>query len=254
MGIAYFFAVAPAKEAIHPERLPKTTPAVGAPDTARQLLEALERSPVNAVYLHNPLRSLAVAGQDLYYKRDAHWTYDGALVAARTLLETIHAADIDVQAPLDRDLAWVQERFVGDLADKPTVRLLDGRLEPVTPSITADREETGRRPGLGSLGLRQLSVPARLSVSSTRASSVVENHLKPEAPRMIVYRDSSARWLLPFLASACSWSAWLWQATIDFGLIESERPDLVVQIVTERFLPRVPYGDVRTDGRRAQPR
>jgi SAM-dependent methyltransferase len=254
MGIAYFFAIAPAKEAIHPERLPETTPAVGAPDTARQLLEALQRSPVNAVDLHTPLRSLAVAGQDLYYRRDAHWTYDGALVAARALLETIHAADIDVRAPLDRDLAWVQERFVGDLADKPTVRLINGRLEPVTPSMAADGEEAGRRPGLGSLGLRQLSVPARLAVSSTRASSIVENHLKPEAPRMIVYRDSSARWLLPFLASACSWSAWLWRATIDFDLIESERPDMVVQIVTERFLPRVPYGDARTDGRRPQPR
>jgi SAM-dependent methyltransferase len=244
IGIPYFFAIAPSKEAIHPERLPETMPPVGPPDTARQLLDALRGSPVRAIDLHTPLRALAVAGQDLYYRRDAHWTYDGALVAARTLLDAIRAAGVAVEPPVDRALTWVQERFVGDLADKPAVALIEGQLEPVTPSVPAGTDETDHRPGLGSLGLRQLSVPTQLAVSSTRASSVVENHLKPKAPRLIVYRDSSARWLLPFVASACSWSAWLWQATMDFDLIESERPDFVVQIVTERFLPRIPYEDV----------
>jgi SAM-dependent methyltransferase len=251
LGIPYFFAIAPSKEAIHPERLPETTPAIGPPDTARQLLDALRGSSVNAVDLHTPLRSQAVTGRDLYYRRDAHWTYDGALIAARALLDAIHSAGVEVRAPLDRELAWVQEHFVGDLADKPMVALVDGKLEPLPTPVRAGVEEAGRRPGLGSLGLRQLSVPRQLAVSPTRASIVVENHLKPEAPRMLVYRDSSARWLLPFLASACSWSAWLWQATMDFGLIESERPDLVVQIVTERFLPRVPYGDLRAAERQA---
>jgi len=245
LGIPYFFAIAPSKEAIHPERLPATTPPVGPPDTARQLLDALRETPVRAIDLHNPLRELATAGRDLYYRRDAHWTYEGALVAARTLLDAIRAAGVDVGAPADRDLAWVQERFVGDLADKPTVALADGRLEPVAPSVPVGAEEAGRRPGLGSLGVRPLDVPEHLRVSPTRESIILENHLKPGAPRLIVYRDSSARWLLPFLASACSWSAWLWQATLDFGLIERERPDFVVQVVTERFLPRVPYGDRR---------
>jgi hypothetical protein len=59
-----------------------------------------------------------------------------------------------------------------------------------------------------------------------------------------VYRDSSARWLVPYVGSAFSWSAWLWKATIDLALIERERPDLVLHVVTERFLPRVPYGDI----------
>jgi SAM-dependent methyltransferase len=244
LGIPYFFTIAPSKEAIHPERLPATTPPVGAPDTARQLLDALRGTPVQAVDLHAPLRELAVGGRTLYYRRDAHWTYAGALVAARTLLDAIRAAGVGVQAPADRELTWVEEHFTGDLADKPTVALVDGKLEPVKPSALAGVEETDRHPDLDALGLSNLPVPDHLSVSATRASVIVANSLKPRAPRMIVYRDSSARWLVPFLASACSWSAWLWQATMDFALIEREQPDLVVQVVTERFLPRVPYGDL----------
>jgi alginate O-acetyltransferase complex protein AlgJ len=245
LGIPYFFAIAPAKEAIHPERLPPTTPPVSAPETARQLLDALRGSAVRTVDLHAPLRTAALAGQALYYRRDAHWTYEGALLAAKALLADIRAAGLEVHTPAAPNLTWLDERFVGDLADKPTVALREGCLETVTPSVALGAEEAHRRPALGSLGVRKLSVPEHLAVSETRESIVLENHLKPQAPRAIVYRDSSARWMLPFLAAACSWSAWLWKTTLDYELIERERPDLVVQIVTERFLPRVPYGDAR---------
>ncbi len=241
LGIPYFFAIAPAKEAIHPERLPSTTPPVNAPETARQLLDALRDTPVQTIDLHAPLREAALAGQDLYYRRDAHWTYEGALLATQALLADIGDAGVAVRALATEKLAWLDERFVGDLAEKPTVALVEGRLEPVSPQVPAGSEEADRRPALDSLGLRKLEVPAHLAVSETRESIVLENHREPGAPRAIVYRDSSARWMLPFLAAACSWSAWLWKPTLDFELIERERPDFVVQIVTERFLPRVPY-------------
>jgi hypothetical protein len=246
LGIPYFFAIAPSKEAIHSERLPVTTPPVGPPGTARQLLDALATSQVQAIDLHEPLRELAVAGQELYYRRDAHWTYEGAGIAARTLLSSIQAAGVEISALSDQSLTWVQERFVGDLADKPTVALVEGRLEPVISSVPTGTEEIGLCPDLDSLGLHRLDTPAHLSVSATRESVVVGSRLESTAPRSVVYRDSSARWLVPFIASACSWSAWLWQATMDFELIERERPDFVLQIVTERFLPRVPYGDHRS--------
>jgi SAM-dependent methyltransferase len=243
LGIPYIFAVAPSKEAIHPERLPQTTPPVGPPQTAHQLLRCLSESTVRTVDLHAVLRPLALAGEELYYRRDAHWTYDGAYHAALALLEAVRAAGVQAQSPAAQSLTWVPERFVGDLADKPSVALLDGRLQEVAQAVPAGIEEVARRPGYGSLGLRQLGVPPHLEVSPTRPTVVLENHLTPTAPRALVYRDSSARWTLPFLASAFSWSAWLWRGTLDFELIARERPDVVVQIVTERFLLRVPYGD-----------
>lgn len=241
LGIPYFFAVAPAKEAIHPERLPSATPSVSAPQTGRQLLDALRGSRVRTVDLHAPLRRAALGGQALYYRRDAHWTYEGALLATQALLEDIRAAGVEVRAPAAENVTWRDERFVGDLAEKPTVALVEGRLEPVSSRAPAGSQEADRRPALDSLGLRKLKVPPHLAVSETRESVVLENQREPRAPRAIVYRDSSARWMLPFLATGCSWSAWLWKATLDFELIERERPDFVVQIVTERFLPRVPY-------------
>jgi SAM-dependent methyltransferase len=243
LGIPYIFAVAPSKEAIHPERLPQTTPLVGPPQTARQLLDYLSESEVRTVDLHAVLRPRALAGEELYYRRDAHWTYDGAYHAALALLEAVRAAGVQAQSPAPQNLTWVPERFVGDLADKPAVALIDGRLQEVAQAVPAGTEEVARRPGYGSLGLRQLGVPPQLEVSPTRPTVVLENHLAPRAPRALVYRDSSARWTLPFLASAFSWSAWLWRPTLDFELIARERPDVVVQIVTERFLLRVPYGD-----------
>jgi hypothetical protein len=244
LGIPYVFAIAPSKEAIHPEQLPETTPAVGPPDTARQLIEALAGSPVQAVDLHAPLRELVQSGQELYYRRDAHWNYDGALVASRTLLDAIRHIGLEVQPPSGGELTWEEEQFEGDLSNKPAVALVNGQLQAIVPHEPEQAVEVSRRPGLGSLGLRGISTPTHLEVSDTRPSVVVENRLKPRAPRAIVYRDSSARWLVPYVGSAFSWSAWLWKATIDLALIERERPDLVLHVVTERFLPRVPYGDI----------
>jgi SAM-dependent methyltransferase len=245
LGIPYIFAIAPAKEAIYSQYLPATTPPVGPPTTGRDLLDALRASPADIVDLHAPLRERAITGEDLYYRRDAHWNYDGALIAARTLLDAIRSTGLDVRPPAPSNLTWLDEHFVGDLADKPAVALRDGRLEPITSSVPKETSEESRRPGFGSLGLHSLTVPPHLEVSATRPSVVLESRLAPDGPRLIAYRDSSARWLMPFLASAFSRSAWLWQSTIDFNLIEREQPDVVLHLVTERFLPRVPYGDVR---------
>jgi hypothetical protein len=94
------------------------------------------------------------------------------------------------------------------------------------------------------MGVRAVATPAHLEVSKTRPSVVLVNDERQDAPRAIVYRDSFGEHVRPFLAAAFSWSAWLWRPSIDIPLIERERPDIVIQIVAERFLAHVPTEDV----------
>jgi hypothetical protein len=244
LGIPYLFAFAPSKETIHVEALPDTIPAPLHPRLAGQLQAALRDSPVRIVDLRTALRSAAQAGQEVYYKRDCHWNWEGGLIASRCLLEAakrtgVHGAHLD-----EPRIAWMSSSYRGDLVGKPRTRFLDGRLLNASEETEPDVLEPDRRPNLDAMGVRAVATPAHLEVSKTRPSVVLVNDERQDAPRAIVYRDSFGEHVRPFLAAAFSWSAWLWRPSIDIPLIERERPDIVIQIVAERFLAHVPTEDV----------
>jgi alginate O-acetyltransferase complex protein AlgJ len=244
LGIPYLFAVIPSKEAIYPERLPASSPQVGIPGLTDQLTEALAGTKVKIVDLHSPMRAAARAGGELYYLRDCHWTFDGALVGAQALLGALRSIGF-TEAQLDeRELSRVDVTVEGDLTGKERVALRDGQLVAATSEMEPVVREPDRKPDLAALGLRRVPTPEHLVVSPTRETVILEHERRPAGPRAIVYRDSFGDYLQPFLSSAFARTTWLWTRTIDMPLIERERPDVVIQVVAERFLAQLPYGDV----------
>jgi alginate O-acetyltransferase complex protein AlgJ len=244
LGIPYLFAVVPSKEAIYPERLPASSPRVGIPQLTDQLTGALADTAVDIVDLHAPMRAAAQAGAELYYLRDCHWNFDGALVGAQALLAALRVNGFAGAQLDERELRREEITVKGDLTGKQRVALRDGRLVPVTTELEPVIREPDRKPDLTALGLRRVPTPEHLAVSRSRETVILENERRPTGPRAIVYRDSFGDYLQPFLSAAFSRTTWLWTRTIDTRLIERERPDVVLQIVAERFLAQVPYGDV----------
>jgi alginate O-acetyltransferase complex protein AlgJ len=248
LGIPYLFAVVPSKEAIYPEHLPASSPQVGIPRLTGQLVEALRDTEVQIVDLHGPLRATALAGGELYYLRDCHWTFDGALVGAQALLAALRSIGFS-QARLDeRELTRTDTTVRGDLTGKQRVALRDGRLVAATAEMEPVVREPDRKPELDALGLRRVPTPPHLSVSPSRETVILEHTHRPAGPHAIVYRDSFGDYLQPFVSSAFARTTWLWTRTIDMRLIERERPDVVIQVVAERFLAQLPYGDVLETG------
>ena len=54
---------------------------------------------------------------------------------------------------------------------------------------------------------------------------------------MLMFRDSYARHLYPYLAHHFNRSAYLWTTTFDRDLVEQEKPDMVIWELSERFIP-----------------
>jgi hypothetical protein len=248
LGIPYLFAVIPSKEAIYPVRLPTSTPQVGIPKLTDQLATALAGTGVRIVDLHQPMRSAARAGGELYYLRDCHWNFDGALVGAQALLQALRAIGFTHARLDERELTRADITVKGDLTGKERVALVDGMLVAVTGELEPELREPDRKPDLAALGLHRVQTPEHLAVSSTRETVILENERRPGGPTAIVYRDSFGDYLQPFLSGAFSRATWLWTRTIDMPLIERERPDVVIQVVAERFLAQIPYGDVLKTG------
>ena len=195
LGIPYLFAVVPSKEAIYPERLPASSPQVGVPQLTGQLTEALADTAVRVVDLHAPMCAAAQAGAELYYLRDCHWNFDGALLGAQTLLAALRSEGF-VEAQLDeRELLREEITVKGDLTGKERVALRDGRLVPVTAELEPVIREPDRKPDLAALGLRRVPTPEHLVVSRSRETVILENERRRTGPRAIVYRDSFGDYL-----------------------------------------------------------
>lgn len=54
---------------------------------------------------------------------------------------------------------------------------------------------------------------------------------------MMMFRDSYARQLIPYITHHFHNSAFLWTNTLMTSLVENEKPDLVIWEMSERFIP-----------------
>ena len=235
--IPYIVGIAPAKAAVHPERLPAGTPALAPPKLARQLLELMAGTNVTTVDLYSPLRAAAIAGGQLYYKRGAHWNYQGALIAAQALLDAARKAGV-AAAELSADgIQWVQESFEGDLAGRPSVVLDEGRFRPGPPASGA---EVAVAPDEPSLGI-QRSAASSLVCAYDPGATIVESLEHAAGPSALVLADPDGGRLQPFVGAAFSRSIWMAGWELDPALLGAERPAVVLHVLDESKLVHVPY-------------
>ena len=75
--------------------------------------------------------------------------------------------------------------------------------------------------------------PGRLS---TRGADIVYESPGKELPRAVMFRDSFATSLIPFLVDHFQRITFSWQYTFDRELVEKEHPDVVIQEMVERTL------------------
>jgi hypothetical protein len=226
--IAFVFTVAPDKHVLYPELLPDTIWPVGRAYRMDQLYEALAGTNVAAVDVR-PALWRAKAREQLYEKTDTHWNERGAFVAYQELVAAIRAQAPTVPPAWSRDdFAAVAEDAPGmDLAGmiglKARLRETRLRLVPRRPRLARVVEPPGEEPSAG-VGRIVTEIPG-----ST-------------LPRAVVFRDSFVSRLAPFLSEHFSRVVYLWQDNFDAGVVEQERPDVVVQEIVGRHLLYVsPY-------------
>ena len=74
---------------------------------------------------------------------------------------------------------------------------------------------------------------------------LVTQHQDPSLPTAMVFRDSFAGRLIPFLSEHFSRASYFWQNEFDFDDIERQKPDIVIQeFVARHFFAYLPYPDV----------
>jgi hypothetical protein len=233
-GIAYIFVLAPDKHVVYPEYLPASVHRVGLETRTGALVRYLrDHSTVRVVDLRPALHA-AKAADRLYHRTDTHWNDRGAFVAYTALIQALGRGVVGEPAPraafadarmmtAGMDLA----RMLGLAADLSEEDL---PLVPLAPRYARVVEPLQSRPNL-------------------EVGRLVTEQADPSRPRAVIFRDSFASALIPFLSEHFSRAVYLWQHNMAPDVVMAEQPRVVIQEWVGRHLntvwPYDPFADTR---------
>jgi len=220
-GIDYLFLVAPNKASVYPEYLPEGILRVNNSSPLDQLVTYLnQHSKVKVLDLREPLREQKKKGL-LFHHTDTHWTSLGAFFAYERISDQLVSSFSQVKPiSLDDLNINIQMRNGGDLAKMLGLQI---KLKEEVPKVN----------------LRNSQAKISGKVGEARDSFIMETPDK-QLPRAVMFRDSFATALVPFLSENFShikyiWKRWSRNTPIEQIIVETE-PDIVIEEVVERYI------------------
>jgi alginate O-acetyltransferase complex protein AlgJ len=220
-GVEYVFTIAPDKHTIYGDQMPATVARVGDVSRADQLFTTLQDTGL-AVDLRPSLFE-AKSRERVYQHTDTHWNDRGALVAYQRIIAAVRARVPATPPPWTREDFEPVDRVVegfdlaGMMGLKRVLREVDLTLVPRRARRARVVEPAGAAP----------------TAEEGRLVTVIDD---PSLPRAVIFRDSFASRLVPFLSEHFSRAVYLWQNDFDAQAVEQERPDVVIQEIVGRHL------------------
>jgi len=220
--IAYVFAIAPDKADVYPEELPPTLTRVHAMSRADQVAAVCRDAAIPIADLRAPVTA-AKARDRTYFLTDTHWNDRGAFVAYRQITDAVRSQDSRVPP------AWNRDDF------SPAARVVEGQdLARMIGLMRVLSEEDLTLVPKRSRRARVVEPPG--AEPSAEEGRLVTEIPGASLPRAVIFRDSFASRLAPYLSEHFSRAVYLWQNDFDPDAIEQEHPDVVIQEIVSRHL------------------
>jgi alginate O-acetyltransferase complex protein AlgJ len=224
-GIPYLLVFAPNKDTIYPEFMPAAYNKLHPESRLDQLLDYMkDHSSVPIVDVREDLRR-AKRVERVYDVTDSHWNSSGGYIAYERIMQALSAWFPEAQAaPRSEFRAVVENGPGGDLARMLGIadRIPEERLKLVPRTRWHFSHSDERFP----IAARGAHPELTIATEWTDA----------KLPRAILFRDSFAAQLIPFLAEHFQRILCVWDRDFDRAIIEHERPGVVIQEVVERSL------------------
>jgi len=220
-GVAYVLTFAPDKYVVYPDEFPESVHKVGAISRMDQLYTALADTRV--IVDTRQTLSQAKTDERIYYFTDTHWNDRGAFAAYQAIIRAVRAQNPSVPPAWPRSDFDAVSRTIegGDLAGMIGLKHLlhedDLPLVPRRPRLARVVDPRGRDP----------RIPTDRLVTEIPGSTL---------PRAVIFRDSFAGALVPFLSEHFSRAVYIWQNDFDSNAVRSEHPDVVIQEIVGRHL------------------
>jgi hypothetical protein len=228
--IAFLFVVVPDKHSVYSEYMPDSLPRSGDTDPVSQLVTHLQTHSTVDVLDLRPILDDAKPSERTYHRTDTHWNGVGANLAYRAILARLREL---VPALADAEPIAVRREVretpgmglaaivgLGHLLREESIEMI-----PIAPRATIKREF-------------RIDYNKRVIAQTPFAWGVDDRSL----PRAVMFRDSFANALIPYLSEHFQRILYVWQRDVSKRAVLTEKPDVVIQEVVGRFLGRRPLG------------
>jgi hypothetical protein len=227
-GISYVITIVPESHTIYPEFMPDDILRIGTQSRLDQLKNYCEaHSDIRILDLRSALLE-EKSRRRIYHRTNTHWNGLGAFIAYREIINKLHEERPTLIPRLEdsfRTLVKYEPKsdLIGLLG---TNRIPDEENIILIPREPAKARSEGREVTLG------LADDKKYLVTETRDPA--------PAPRVVMFRDSFASALIPFLSEHFSRAVFVWKPEMDKAIIDAERPNVVIFESSERALMAEP--------------
>ena len=208
-GKSFVFTIAPNKNSLYPEFMPKSIVNRHENSSAVRLEPYLKQLGVNYVNLFDLLSS-----ELLYYRTDTHWTAQGAALGADAIL-----------AALGRESDYSSHVFAEQGVHKGDL------YEMLYPSFSGREAETVDLTG-------GLSYSALTETNEGRAITILTENGNGSG-KLLCWRDSFGNKLFPYLADTFESACFSRSASYDLSRFADTEYDTVILEIVERHIPKL---------------
>ena len=238
-GIAYLVVFVPDKHEFYAEYMPASLPRATDIQPMDQLVNYLaELSDVEVLDLRPALES-EKRKRRVYHRTDTHWNEVGAHAAYRAILRRLDAMLPGIENTQPAPVKFNQFDAPGlglasliGLEDLLREEVLSARL--IRPKAEIAREHR-----------------AHYKRRSETLQPFAHGVANPQLPRAVMFRDSFGNALIPYLSEHFRRILYVWNRDVDPEVVTVEKPDIVIQQIVGRFLPRRPRSIAELQAARA---
>lgn len=224
-GIDYYLFVPPLKSTVYPDKMPDIFKPVRPTSGMDQLKAYLDQHcSVKMIDARAPL----IAGRqvrDTYYTTDIHWNPWGGYIGYQVLMDRLLQAHPELGGRCLPD-DYIVKADTNDQGDLAMQLALNDKLTRVTymmvPVAPQRYKEVPEHP-----------LPGK---AFFKYRPVFTQGPDPQAPKLLMFRDSFAVYLIPYLGEHFSEAVYVWSPMFIPDIVEQEKPDIVVQEMMELFL------------------
>ncbi len=232
-GIRYLIVIAPNKHTVYPEFLPGQYNRVNAVSRTDQLVNALRKAHIPVLDLRPTLEKVKKQAQ-VYYRTDTHWNTFGAFAGYVQIMKRLGQwfPEFEPEIRGDYDITIAPDLH-GGLASM----LALGDYFPESRTVFTPKFQR-----------KAVKTEAPLPTPPYFQPTVTTDTHDPSKPAAVIFRDSFAHELIPFLSEHFDKAVYVWPYPstsrsvrfFDKELIEKEKPAVVIDEFVERYFTEFP--------------
>lgn len=243
LGVPYLFLPVPMKELVYRELLPEGFEIAATDLPVDRLLAMFESDPRVEIEDLRPRMRDARLEADVYFRTDTHLSAIGGHCLYRAIAGHRASRRLGIEPrPITDFPVRIEAPFQAGLAHQEKVSLIDDSLVPSGPADADGYDEIAVLSDEREI-YAGLSPPAEAPSSYEgfkEPTRILQWPDRRDLPSAVVVGDSFMDRVLPYLIGHFRRLVCIWAPNPPFSVIERERPDLVIQLIAERFLIRSP--------------